>query len=236
MDQPNYPKYYSKNALEAMAWMDNYAVQIAIHGPACGLSPSEISDTQADAAHYLKLKREWHQVIENFGQTATDYIDHYAMGSSATAMRRPECPVFTDLGEERPPGTLRRIFGTVNRIKVHENYSDEVVGKALNIVTPTSNRPQRPYPIFTTRLAQGPGHQLVEIEFKICKHGGVYIESRLYNGTWQFLAIDNAKPHIDDRPLQTPNTPEVREYRMRWWDKGEAHGEWSPVQTITVIP
>lgn len=26
----------------------------------------------------------------------------------------------------------------------------------------------------------------------------------------------------------------TREYRMRWWDKGEASGEWSPVVGVAV--
>jgi hypothetical protein len=34
--------------------------------------------------------------------------------------------------------------------------------------------------------------------------------------------------------LVEPKLPEVREYRLRWWDKGEPNGEFSPVQKIVV--
>ena len=30
--------------------------------------------------------------------------------------------------------------------------------------------------------------------------------------------------------------PEVREYRMRFWDKGTPNGDWTPVQKQTVSP
>ena len=46
---------------------------------------------------------------------------------------------------------------------------------------------------------------------------------------------DNSKPHYDTRPLLDPNLPEVREYRLRWWDKGLPNGEFSPVQKIVVV-
>ena len=42
------------------------------------------------------------------------------------------------------------------------------------------------------------------------------------------------KPYTGDRPLLVPSTAETREYRLRWWDKGEANGDWSPVQKLTV--
>jgi len=48
------------------------------------------------------------------------------------------------------------------------------------------------------------------------------------------LGADNSKPHYDTRPLIDPNLPEVREYRLRWWDKGEPNGEFGPVQKIVV--
>jgi hypothetical protein len=39
-----------------------------------------------------------------------------------------------------------------------------------------------------------------------------------------------------DRPLLNPAQPEVREYRLRFWDKGTPNGAWSEVQKITVAP
>ena len=67
-------------------------------------------------------------------------------------------------------------------------------------------------------------------------HDGISIESRRNNGAWEFLAIAMVKPWYDERPLLEPSAPEIREYRLRWWDKGQANGEISPVQKVTVGP
>ena len=72
------------------------------------------------------------------------------------------------------------------------------------------------------------------IDFKKYGHDGIWIESRINGGEWAFLAIDTVKPYYDERPLAPGNTHETREYRMRWWDKSEAHGEWSSVQKAVV--
>jgi hypothetical protein len=60
-------------------------------------------------------------------------------------------------------------------------------------------------------------------------------QSRTNGGEWFALGADNSKPHYDPRPLLDPALPEVREYRLRWWDKGEPNGEFSPVQKIVVV-
>ncbi len=33
-----------------------------------------------------------------------------------------------------------------------------------------------------------------------------------------------------------PSQPEMREYRMRFWDKGEPNGEWTLWREIAVAP
>lgn len=46
--------------------------------------------------------------------------------------------------------------------------------------------------------------------------------------------ISVVKPHLDERPLLAANIPEQRQYRIRYWDKGQANGDYSPVQSVTV--
>jgi hypothetical protein len=50
------------------------------------------------------------------------------------------------------------------------------------------------------------------------------------------IGIAMFKPWYDERELETPNTAEVREYRLRWWDKGFAYDDYKPVQRVTVGP
>ena len=74
----------------------------------------------------------------------------------------------------------------------------------------------------------------MRLDFTKFNHQGVHIGSRRNNGAWELLGIDTEKPYVDDRPLLAANTPEIREYRLRFWDKGQANGDWSPVQRATV--
>ena len=75
----------------------------------------------------------------------------------------------------------------------------------------------------------------MKINFHKNGHMGVWIET-LTGGAWVFLAIDTEIPYLDDRPLAVAGAPEVRKYRLRYWDKGIANGDWSDVATITVGP
>ena len=83
-------------------------------------------------------------------------------------------------------------------------------------------------------LEQGDGSQRVRLSYTKHGHDGVHIESRRNDGEWEFLAVNNVKPHLDNRPLLVANTPEHREYRIRYWDKGKPNGEYSAVQRVTV--
>jgi hypothetical protein len=87
-----------------------------------------------------------------------------------------------------------------------------------------------------TASERGATIERVKMVFTKYGHDGVSIDSRRNNGAWEFLAIAMVKPWYDERPLLDPSTPEIREYRMRWWDKGQANGEFSPVQKVTVGP
>ena len=62
-----------------------------------------------------------------------------------------------------------------------------------------------------------------------CRRGGP-------NAPWEEVGITTASPWFDKRPLLDPARPEVRENRLRYWDKGEANGDWTVVSKITVSP
>ena len=83
-------------------------------------------------------------------------------------------------------------------------------------------------------MEQGPKGSRLRIDYTKYGHQGIAIESRSNGGDWGLLGHYTQKPVYDDRPLAGPGTPESRDYRMRWWDKDEANGEWSAVQTVLV--
>ena len=72
------------------------------------------------------------------------------------------------------------------------------------------------------------------IKFTKYGHDGVYIEVRRNVGAWGFLAIDTESPYLDHTPLLVAGTPETREYRMRFWDHGDANGDWTMVEKVMI--
>ena len=100
-----------------------------------------------------------------------------------------------------------------------------------------SPSPGNATPRFLTELLQGSAAQTVKLTFYKQGHQGVYMECRRGpNGVFEFLAIDTESPYLDERPLLVAGQPEVREYRMRFWDKGTPNGDWTDVTSETVSP
>ena len=238
MDDVTNPKFYSKDELEALAWDENYLEQIVIHGPGIGFTAAEIAETKADAQRRIWTNREWLKAMKKVTVDAIAYAEHSARGNSNTDFPMPGVPVFTDVPQPRPPGQLKRMFKVTDRIKLSEGYTDEGLGTIFRIVNPVKSKPRndRPYPDYFLDIIEGEYRKLLRIDFIKLRHDAVYIEGRFFGGPWFFIAIDNAKPHLYEYVLPDTNVPVVFEVRMRWWDKGEAHGEWSPVKSILMIP
>ena len=104
---------------------------------------------------------------------------------------------------------------------------------------PTGNgTTSHPVPGLSLTVEQGGGCQCVRMVFRKYTHQGIYGESRRGgpNAPWEFLCIDTESPYEDERPLLVPGQPEVREYRVRYWDKGTPNGDWTDVVKVTVSP
>jgi hypothetical protein len=226
--------YFPSAEPDQIVWLTNYRGQLSTHGAATGIDAAEITGTQADIDFAVWLMQTWNPAIQQSSQGATAYKKLVLSGTSPGGATVP-VPVASTLGAPpavRPPGVLTRLFNQVGRIKLSTNYT-VAIGQSMQIIgIPVTSA--HPFPEFTATVTQGATHQQVLLNFTKFGHDGVWIESRRNAGAWEFLAIDTVKPYLDDRPLLIPGTAETREYRMRWWDKGEANGDWSPVQKLTV--
>ena len=136
-----------------------------------------------------------------------------------------------------PPGALNRLFDLVQLIKNSPGYTD-LIGNDLNIIgaTTSGTAAGQTAPTAKLTIVQGPTGKAVQINFVKHGHLGVYIECQRGTGAFEFVAIDTEVPYLDARPLLVAGTPEVRQYRLRYWDKGLANGDWSATTTITVGP
>ena len=131
------------------------------------------------------------------------------------------------------PGILTRAFAQIAGIKSRLDFND-YIGTELGIIG-SGVTTEHPWPEFSLNYEHGPEMRRVSIHFTKYGPDGGWIESRINTGEWVALGADNSKPHYDTRPLIDPALPEVREYRLRWRDKGEPNGEFSPIQKIVVV-
>jgi hypothetical protein len=210
---------------DQVIWLSHYALRLPVIGPTCGISSEEIAGTLEDINCHIWLMQTWHPAIQSDAKKATSFKRHIIDDDTSDIEPYPLSSVFTDIPKIVTPGIKKRLLNQVARIKTNSNYS-ETIGHDLGIIAVTNNV-EHLIPEPTATVEQGSDGNRVRIDFNKYGHDGIIIESRINNGDWVFLAIDTVKPYYDERPLATGNSHETREYRMRWWDKSIAHGEWS---------
>jgi hypothetical protein len=227
--------YYPSRIGDQVNWLDNYAVKLPIHGAALGVIAGDITASVNDAKYANYVLGTWLSAVRNFSPSTTDAVDDVLAGGGSTPMVLPTftAPALPAGVTAALPGTLTRIFALIAKMKLSAGYT-EAIGTDLGIVG--SAETEKALPKFSAELIQGGGCQCVKLSFYKYNHMGVYIEGRRGTGAWEFLAIDTESPYIDERPLLAAGTPEVREYRMRFWDKGTPNGDWTDVVKVTVSP
>jgi len=209
-------------------WLSNYASKLPIHGSGCGLSDEEVTNALADIRYYIWLLQHWHPAVKRDAKESTAFKQLMVSGNGVDRASHPQASTFPDPPPVPAPGIQKRLFSQIVRIKASPNYN-EAVDHNLGIIA-VSNNVDHPVPEFTITVELGAAGSRVRIDFKKYGHDGIWIESRTNGSDWAFLAIDTVKPYLDERPLAPGNSHETREYRLRWWDKSEPHGEWSVMQ------
>jgi hypothetical protein len=230
----NSRSYYPSKVAEMPEWNDNFISKAPALETPLGLPSAHLDACIASLKYVNYVLGVWQVAVRGFGPAATSAVDLLLYGSGPSAVVLPAfAPDALPTGVASvPPGALNRLFDFVALIKASPGYTD-VIGLDLRIVA-RQDTTEHPVPEFTLKLEQGDGHQNVRLDFTKYGHQGVWIESRVNNGAWVFLAIDTLKPYIDARPLAIAGQSEIREYRMRWLDDAEPNGDWSPVQKTTV--
>ena len=229
--------YYPSRIADQLVWLMNYFTKLPIHGPTCGVAAGDITASVADAKWCNYVLGLWLAAVRAFSPSTTDAVDLSLTGTGSTVVVLPgfTAPALPAGVVAQLPGALTRIFALIAQMKLNAGYT-EVIGSDLGIVGSEDNPGTHPFPKVIVEVMQGPTRKIVRSKFTKYTHEGVYIESRRGNGDWEFLAIDTLTPYDDDRPLLVEGTPEVREYRYRFWDKGTPNGEWTDVKQVTVSP
>jgi len=215
-----------------LVWLSHYVLKLPINGPICGIAADEITATQKDLAYYIWMLQNWHPATRRDAIGATSHKQLMINGIGNDNVQHPQPTLFPDAPTATTPGIQKRLFGQIARIKTSLNYTD-IIGQDLGItIVPSSV--QYLVPEFTLSVEQGAIGSQVRLDFTKHGHDGIWIESRVNGGEWKFLAVNTIKPYLDMSPLAAGSSHEAREYRMRWWDKSLAHGEWSAIQGVVV--
>lgn len=228
-------RYYPSRIGDQVNWLDNYATKLPVYGTTLGLDPAVVTASVNDAKWGNYVLGTWLSAERQFSLSTTDAVDDVLVGTGPDAIVLPTfvAPALPAGVTAALPGLLNRIFNLVAQIKLAAAYT-EAIGTDLGIVG-TEEAPKSA-PKFSAAAVQGPDCQCVKLTFYKYGHMGVTIEGRRGAGAWEFLAIDTENPYMDERPLLVAGTPEVREYRMRFWDKGTPNGDWTDIVRITVSP
>jgi hypothetical protein len=229
--------YYPSRIGDQVNWLANYAAKLPIYGPTLGVAAGDVTASVNDAKYANYVLGLWLSAVRNFSPSTTDAVDDVLTGSGTTPFVLPTftAPALPAGVSAALPGTLNRIFALIAKMKLAAAMTD-AIATDLGIVGAEDDPSTHPVPKFTAEAEQGATCQCVRLKFFKYGHMGVYIESRRGTGAWEFLAIDTESPYEDERPLLVTATPEVREYRMRFWDKGTPNGDWTDVVKVTVSP
>ena len=226
--------YFPTNEAERSVWLAHFRTKLPVHCVELGFSLDDINSTLADIDFYIWLVQSWNPAVQKNAVEASAFKALIGTGSGSELVALPVHVVFDPEPVPVLPGVLTRLFNLIQRIKMAATYN-LVVGKDLGIIG-TQSTADSDVPDFTVTTERGPTIERVKLNFIKYNHGGVVVESRRNGGPWEVLAIVVTKPWYDERALLVDNAPEIREYRLRWWDKGDANGEYTAVQKVTVAP
>ena len=230
--QPYFPRTIDRRP----EWFATFATQLVLANTILGLPAAAVTAIVGDSRFCEYACGVWLAATREFGPAATAAIEELFSGGVGASF---VLPVFTapalPVGVvAAAAGALDRIFAFVQMIKASANYT-ESIGLQLGIVG-AEDAAENPVPTFTLKVERGSGCECVRLAFKKYGHAGVVVHCRRNGGAWEMLAIDLSSPYLDERPLLVPTAPEVREYRLQFFDGSGATGEFSPTQSVTVAP
>jgi len=227
--------YFPILIAEQPEWFNNFA---KINGYAAALDhdPFVVAERVKDTKFCGYVVGDWLTAVRTHGTAATAGIEVLFTGTGVDPYVLPgfTAPVLPVGVVPVPPGALDRIFAYVQIIKNSAGYT-EAIGQDLRIIG-SAAPPSPDVPTFDLVLEMGTGCHCVRVRFRKYGHMGVYIVSRRNAGVEEVLGIDTASPYLDERPLLVAGAPEIREFRMRFWDDGAPVGDWTPWQKVTVSP
>jgi len=233
-----YQRYFPNTIGEQCVWLSNFITKLPGYATVLELSPARVEACINDCRFMHYVLGAWLAEVRVFGRAATSAMEMLLTGEKRVPVT---LPVFTP-----PPlpsgvetvlaGALSRVFDLVQLIKISPGYNNSI-GLDLGIVSsPAASNATKAAPSLKLKVVNGSSNEAVRLGFIKNGHMGIWIESQRGEGAWEFVNIVTESPYLDDRALLVAGVPEVRRYRIRYWDKGAPSSDWSGVATVTVGP
>ena len=229
--------YWPSRMASQVSWLNNWKNKLPTYAYIGTINPTRMAALIADANWLIYVYGAWIGWLRSSSEAGTQYLTVISTG--ITGGSTFPAPVFTP--PALPAGTaavaagaLTRLFKAVQDIKEGADYTT-AAGSDLQVIGTEINPEDHPVPVFIARVGQGATSQCVDFSIIRYAHEGVLIDSRR-GGLWEQIGITTSRAYCDERPLLDPTKPEVREYRMRYWDKGIANGDGTDIAKVTVAP
>lgn len=222
-----------KRLNEQVLWLNNFANQVDDVAAELDLDAAGV---KADALWLVFVQGAWRAAQRSFSKASTTYLAQLHEGRDDTV----DNPLPVAMLPEPPPGVvavrfgaMRRITKFVQEVKQAPGYTT-VLGVRLRIIG-SDYVPEHAAPEVSLGRMDGAERPGVNIYFTKFGHYAVAVESRRGpEEPWEPVTICTDSPYLDERPLRVPGQPEMREYRLRFWDRGVTNGEYSNVSRIAV--
>ena len=234
-------RWFPSRISDQIPWLNNLSQKFPGYAVRLGLAPAHVDACVASCNYLVYVLSQWLTATRVFGPACTEAVDLLMNGSGPAPSPLPTftAPALPDGVAPVPPGVLPRLFDLVQQAKDSPNYTPDI-GKDLGIEPhegPSQTDAAHSHPSPTVKYQLLAGETCQQVQFNFVKHGhqGVILECQRGTGPNEFVGIGTETPYVDERPLLVPGQPEIRTYRLRFWDKGTPNGEWV-VLKITVGP
>lgn len=232
--------YFPRANGDRPGWFTNFANELPGANTTLALPAASVTSIVADLVHLAYASGPWLVAVREFGPAATAGLQTLYYGTNPGPYALPEfvAPELAGGGAPVPvpAGALNRVFAFVQTIKNAPTYTVEI-GLQLGIVG-AEDTVDPSLPTFTLSLERGGGScECVRLKFNKFDHDAILVQSRRGGSLeWEMLGIDTASPYLDERPLLVAGTPEVREYRLQFYDDSAPSSAFTDPQSVTVTP
>lgn len=210
-------RYFPSTEGDQIMWFNNLASKIAAYYTALGIGTADQAMLTSVLAWLVWSWAIYLPARRHEGPAATAWRNRLASSPAdpGNTTTPPAPATLTPPTGAAFVGMLTWLFDQIAIWKKAPGYTD-TIGEDLGIIGPEMP-PSDPTAAPTAKAEVRPGE--VILTFSKRGHLGVWIESQVGSETaWSFLAIDTTIPYNDTRPLKVPGQPEMRRYRLCYWD------------------